>query len=104
DLNRLAICLDIAADAVLARGRPDVVDLVGSLERCRSLWKFQPRQLAPREYVHVGRDSVGVVECPGSNEQRLAAGRDLVTAPNVGAALIAEERLVILTGASLERE
>src|SRR5215472_9295616 len=90
--------------ALPARLRPHVVHLVAGLERARILGQLQPREFAAGEDVHVGRDGVGIVERAGANEQSLAAGRDRVAAPDVGAALVAEERLVVLAGATFERD
>ncbi len=102
--NRLDSRGEVEARALFARSRPDVVDLVSRLERDRIVGQFYPRQLAPREQVNVGLDRGGIVERPGADEQRLTAGCDCVAAPYVGAAVGAEERLVILAGASTERD
>src|SRR5439155_12036882 len=79
------------------------VDLVERLERWHTLWKVQPRQLAPREDVHIGPDRFRLVERPGTNEQ-VVAGRTVIAAPYVGSALAAEEHLVIFPAASFECE
>jgi hypothetical protein len=54
--------------------------------------------------MNVGLDGGGIVERPGADEQRITAGCDCVAAPYVGTAVGSEERLVILTGASTERD
>ncbi len=66
--DRLALRRDIPARALLARGRPHVVNLVRSLERSRTFRQSHPRQLAPREDMNVGHNSVRMVERPRANE------------------------------------
>src|SRR5580693_1570586 len=49
--------------------------------------------------MHVGGDRFGVVEGAGTHEQAVAR-RDVVAAPDVGAAFAAEENLVILAASA----
>src|SRR5439155_14826501 len=67
--------------------------LVERLERRHALRNLDPGQLASREDVDVGPDGTRVVERSGAHEERVAGG--LIPAPEIGAADVAEEDVVV---------
>src|SRR5438132_6877866 len=92
----------VAAQPLPALLGPDLVDPVERLERRHALGKLEPGQLATGEDVNVGPDRARIVERPGSDEKGIA-GR-LIAAPQVRAAGIAEEDVVVLAGAAGQPE
>ena len=92
-----------AAQPLLALRRPYFVDLVDRIEYPRSLWELQPRQLAPREDVNIGRHRLSIIERASADKQRVS-GRDLVAAPQGRPAIIAKENVMVFAAAGREPE
>src|SRR5262245_59295945 len=89
----------VALQPFPALGGPDVLDLVDRRERRHTGWKFEPGQLGSREDVHVGCDRGWIIERPRTHEQAVAR-HDVIAAPQIGSAPVAEEDVVVLSAAS----
>src|SRR6516165_5482452 len=93
----------VAAQALLALGRPDFVDLVSRL-KCRDTFRqCQPRQLAARIDMDIRADRFRGIECPGTHKQAVT-GHDMIAAPQGRAAGLAKEHIVVLAGAAGQSE
>src|SRR6516162_831178 len=93
----------VAAQPLLALGRPDLVDLVARLKCRHTLRQGQPGQLAARVDVNIRFDRFGRVEGPGAHEQAVT-WHDVIPAPQRGTASLAKGDVVVLAGASGQPE
>src|SRR5207244_3105557 len=93
----------VAAQSLLALGRPDLVWLVARRKRRHPFRQAQPWEFAARVNVNIRLDCLRRVQRPGAHEQAVA-GNDVIATPQGGAAALAEIHIVGLAGARREPE